>query len=718
MNAEKSSIELKVSEAPSDDVGRGIVRVDPEVMQALQLDAGDVVQVIGPGAAVAKALPMRPKDRGAGQIQMDGVLRANAKVKLDSIVVVEVADARPAMQVVLLPLTISAQTEHLNTPYLKKSLLTLPVKQGDQVRVSLFGAGFQNFEVTHTQPKGVVLIEGDTALSLAALDENKTNTGTQPRGFSYEDIGGLKNQIDRIREMIELPLKYPQLFEQLGITPPKGVLLYGPPGTGKTLIARALAEETDAYFISIAGPEVLSMFYGQSEANLRKVFNEAKRNQPAIIFIDEIDALTPKRAEVTGEVEKRVVSQLLALMDGLEQRQQVVVIGATNIPDALDPALRRPGRFDRELMVPIPDAQGRLEILKIHTRGMPLDDEVNLEQLAQTTHGFVGADLESLCREAAIKALRRILPDLDLESEGLSYESLFNLRVERRDFEAALVEIEPSAMREVFVEVPRIHWSDVGGLSEIKERLKQAIEWPYEYREVFDHFALRPSSGILIHGPPGTGKTLLAQAVANECGVNFISIKGPELMSKWVGDSEKRVRDVFKHARRAAPCIVFIDELDALAGTRGRGLTDAADRVTSQLLSELDGVEGLHGVTVIGATNRKDIIDPALLRPGRLELHLETHLPDLADRVAIFAVHTRNLPLETNVELEELALDTAGLNGSEISFICREAALERVSDYVRQGANAALASLTLGHKNFGRVIERLKTQKTAPSQED
>lgn len=707
----RTTVELKASEAASEDVGRGIVRLDPKAMEELSIEAGDVVEVVGAGTALAKAMPTRPKDRDQGLIQLDGVLRANAKVKLGATVTVQPIQAQPAMQVVLQPLTQNARSASYNTIYLKKSLLNLPLKRGDQVRVHLFGAGFENFEVTHTQPQGAVLIAPETAVAVESPQSQRgEEAAAASSGITYEDIGGLKNQLERIREMIELPLKYPQVFEQLGIDPPKGVLMYGPPGTGKTLIARALAAETDAYFISIAGPEVLSMFYGQSEANLRKVFTEAQRNQPAILFIDEIDALTPKRAEVSGEVEKRVVSQLLSLMDGLEQRQQVVVIGATNIPDSLDPALRRPGRFDREVMVPIPDAQGRLEILRIHTRGVPLGDEVDLETLAQRTHGFVGADLELLCREAAMKALRRLLPSLDLGAEGVPEQALLSLRVERDDFEEALNEIEPSAMREVFVEIPSVHWADVGGLGQAKQRLKQAIEWPLQHRELFDHFGIQPTSGILLHGPSGTGKTLLAQAVANECGVNFISIKGPEVLSRWVGDSEKRVRELFKHARRAAPCVLFIDEIDAMAAARGMSLAEVADRVTSQLLSELDGLEGLHGVTVIGATNRKDSLDPALLRPGRLELHLALDLPDDEDRQAILAVHTRRLPLASDVNLGLLAQQAPGFSGAQLALVCREAALERMREYVEGRAQAPLEKLRLNQADFERAITRLRAQ--------
>lgn len=709
---EKIAVELKVSEAPTEDVGRGIVRIDPSVMRELSVDAGDVVRVVGTDVAVAKALPTRPQDRDQNLIQMDGVLRANAKVKLDSMVTVEPVDVKPAFQIILKPLTINSRSHHHNTAYLKKSLIDMPLKLKDQVRVNLFGAGFQNFEVTHTEPKGVVIVESNTALSVesSGAEKEEAPQPAQKPGFSYEDIGGLKEQLDRIREMIELPLKYPQIFEQMGIDPPRGVLLYGPPGTGKTLIVRALANEIDAYFISIAGPEVLSMYYGQSEANLRKVFNEAQRNQPAILFLDEIDALTPKRNEVEGEVEKRVVSQLLALMDGLEKRQQVIIIGATNRPDSLDPALRRPGRFDREIVIPIPDVEGRTEILKIHTRGMPLSDDVDLEQIAQITHGFVGADLEALSREAAMKALRRMLPDLNLDQRALSYDALFKLRVERNDFEMALTEIEPSAMREVFVEVPPVSWEDVGGMDEIKQRIKQAIMWPSEHREAFDRFNLQPTTGIMIYGPPGTGKTLLAQAVANECGVNFISIKGPELFSRWVGDSEKRVRDLFKNARRAAPCIIFIDELDALAAARGMTHTDTGDNVTSQLLTELNGLEGLRGVTVIGATNRIDLIEPALLRPGRLELHLETQLPDLPDRVSILKVHTKDLPLADDVDLEDLALDMENFNGSHIAFACREASMTRIREHVESGGTKPVEALHLHHEDFKRIVVWMKTR--------
>jgi len=712
-------LELKVSEAPSEDVGRGIVRIDPEHIAKLEVEAGDIVKIIGDGTAfaAAKVLPTRPQDRGKWIIQMDGVLRGNAKARIDGFVKLEKADCAPAQLVRLSPLTLSPMAQSRDGNYIKKLLLNIPLKPGDRVRANLFGAGFQTFEVLSSKPSGIVMITPDTVVEIQERPLTKEE-GKERRGVSYEDVGGLKHQLDRIREMIELPLKYPQLFEQLGIDPPKGVLLYGAPGTGKTLIARALASETDAYFTSIAGPEILSMFYGQSEANLRRVFNEAKRNQPALIFIDEIDALCPKRAEVIGEVEKRVVSQLLALMDGLEPREQVVVIAATNIPEVLDPALRRPGRFDREIVIPIPDEKGRLQILEIHTRGMPLSQDVDLKKLAEITHGFVGADLAALCREAAMRALRRILPDLDLESGSISYETIFDLKVERRDFEEALKEVEPSATREVFVEIPNVTWQDVGGLHEIKEKLKQAIEWPLKHRDAFEKLNVRLPKGILIWGPPGTGKTLLAKAVANECGVNFISVKGPEILSKWLGESEKKIRELFRKARQAAPCIIFIDELDALATERGRSMgSDVYDRVTSQLLTELDGIESLQGVIVIGATNKKDLVDEALLRPGRLELQLETKTPDLVERVEIFRVHTRKMPLANDIDFENLALDTEGLNGADIEFICREAAMNKIRAYVESQGQMKLEELKLTQNDFLNIIEPLKTKKEAKAHE-
>lgn len=698
-------IQLKIQEALSKDVGRGIARIDPDAMAVLTIEPGDVISIQGKGKAVARVMPTRPEDRGRGIIQMDGILRQNAKVGLGSMIQVQPEEVNPAKDIHLVPLTLSPKSVHQDGSFVKRSLLNVPISHGDQIRVNLFGSGFQNFEVKSTSPQGTVMINQESRIEIEEPTVKRAKEAK--RGVSYEDIGGLSKQVDRIREMVELPLKYPLIFEQLGIDPPKGVLLHGAPGTGKTLIARALANETDAHFSSINGPEVMSMFYGQSEANLRKVFNQAKKNQPSIIFIDEIDALAPKREEMTGkgEVEKRVVSQLLTLLDGLEKREQVVVIGATNIPDTLDPALRRPGRLDREITITIPDTQDRKEILEIHTRGMPLAEDVDLEKLAEITHGFVGADIEALCKEAAMRALRRILPSLDLESASIPYDMIFDLKVQEEDFSNALKEIEPSATREVFVEVPNASWADIGGLENVKKKLIQVIEWPISHKEVFERVQVSPPRGILLSGPPGTGKTLLAKAVANECQINFISIKGPELTSKWFGESEKKVRDLFKKARQASPCIIFLDEIDALAGKRGTMLSDASERITSQLLCELDGIVPLQGVIVIGATNKIELVDDALIRPGRLDLVLETHLPDLVERIEILQIHTGDMPLG-EIDFEELAMDTEGMNGADLEFICREAAMNKIEEGI--SSQCKVDTLKLEQEDFNKVIVDIK----------
>ncbi len=702
-------IELKVKEALSKDVGRAVARIDPQLIEELGLESGDVISIRGGKQAVARVMPTPPANRGQEIIQIDGILRQNAELRIGSLAKVEPGEVRPAKAIHLLPLTLSPKKSSQDRNFVKRSLLNIPLMEGAQVRVNLFGSGFQNFEVEYTNPSGAVIVDQNSQIK---IEEPTVKKGTAAkRGLSYEDIGGLDEQVDRIREMIELPLKYPVIFEQLGIDPPRGVLLYGSPGTGKTLIARALANETEAYFTSINGPEVMSMFYGQSEANLRKVFDQAKHNQPSIIFIDEIDALAPKREEMTGkgEVEKRVVSQLLTLLDGLEKREQVVVIGATNIPGTLDPALRRPGRLDREIAITIPDAQDRKEILEIHTRGMPLTKDVDLERLAEITHGFVGADIEVLCKEAAMRALRRILPDLDLESEDITYEVIFELKVKLGDFSQALKEIEPSATREVFVEIPNVTWEDVGGLEDVKNKLKQVIQWPFKYKEIYRKVNVKPPRGVLLSGPPGTGKTLLAKAVACECEINFISIKGPELSSKWFGESEKKVRDLFKKARQASPCIVFLDEIDALAGKRGTTFSDASARITSQLLTELDGIVPLEGVIVIGATNKIELVDEALLRPGRLDLVLKTHLPDLIERIAILKVHTRGMPIG-EIDFEELAMDTEGMNGADLELICREAAMNRIEKVVLEQKKSSLNNLKIQQVDFDQAVVNLKSR--------
>ncbi|MDI6793710.1 MAG: CDC48 family AAA ATPase [bacterium] len=561
---------------------------------------------------------------------------------------------------------------------------------GDRVRATLFGSRSCDFKVVDTIPGGVVLIGPTTLIRMKSK-------GREEHGevkISYEDIGGLENQIQRIREMIELPLKYPQIFERLGIQPPKGVLLHGPPGTGKTLIARAVANETEAYFTHISGPEIMGKFYGESEGRLRSVFEDAQKHSPAIIFIDEIDAIAPKREEMGGEkqVERRVVAQLLALMDGLESRGQIIVIAATNIPDTIDPALRRPGRFDREISIPIPDKNGRLEILQIYTRGMPLAENacnsisngVNLERLAEITHGFVGADLEAFAREAAMSALRKILPKIDFEMADIPYETLLELEVTMDNFLEAMKEVEPSAIREVFVEVPDVKWSEVGGLENIKQELKEAVEWPLKYSDIFKKANTNPPKGILLYGVPGTGKTLLAKAVAHESGVNFISVKGPALISRYVGESERAIREVFKKAKQASPTILFFDEIDSLGPRRGSSSTDAhvTERVISQFLTEMDGIEELKGVVVLAVTNRPDLIDPAMRRSGRFDLSLELPLPDEVTRHEIFKIHTQNKPLTKDVDLQKLAGRTEGKVGADIEFICRKAAMLAIREFI------------------------------------
>ena len=603
---------LRVAEAAQRDFGRGIARIDPEDMKRIGVETGDVVQITGKKRTAAKVIPAYPENRGKGLIPIDGIIRNNAFVGIDDNVYIEKVEAQKAEKVVLAPLE---QTQPwLGEAYEKhvgRLLEGLPLSEGDQVRLNLLGTTI-SFVVAQLGPKSsAVIVYPTTEITI----QKKAVETRRKIGVTYEDIGGLDEQIQRIREMIELPLRHPEVFDRLGIEPPKGVLLHGPPGTGKTLIAKAVANETFATFISLSGAEIHGKYYGESEARVREIFNAAEQNKPCIIFIDEIDAIAPKREEVQGEVEKRVVSQLLALMDGLEPRGQIIVIGATNRPNALDPAIRRAGRFDREIEIGVPNRAGRFEILQIHTRGMPLTEDVDLQKLADITHGFTGADMSELCKEAAMKALRRVLPEIDFEADYIPIEVLNKLVVTMNDFLDALRFVEPSAMREVLVQTPNIRWEDIGGLEEVKQTLKEAIEWPLKYPKLFEEAGAKPPKGILLRGPSGSGKTLLAKAVANESGVNFISVKGPELMSKFVGESEKGVREIFKRAKQTAPCIIFFDEIDALAPTRGTGITDShvSERVISQLLTEMDGLEELRGVMILAATNRTDLIDPALL---------------------------------------------------------------------------------------------------------
>ena len=701
-------ITLRVSESTGKDVGRGIARIDPSDMEQLGLDVGDMLEVEGKRRTVCRVLPTFKEHRGKGHLQVDGVVRENARAGLNEVAVVRRAAVKPAEELVLAPQGGTPSNRDLK--YIGGLLDGLPVSGGDRVRVTLFGNRRADFLVKSTRPAGAVTVMSDTLLKVQS-------GGAQPPAasapLSYEDIGGLKRQLDRVREIVELPLKYPELFDRLGIDAPKGILLYGPPGCGKTLLARAVAHETEANFFSINGPEIIHKFYGESEAHLRKLFDEAGQRAPSIIFLDEIDAIAPRRERVVGDVEKRVVAQLLALMDGLSQRQHVIVLAATNLPNALDPALRRPGRFDREITIPIPDQRGRREILEIHSRGMPLAGDVDLSHVAAITHGFVGADLEALCREAGMITLRRLLPQIDFSQPFVPDEMLAQLQVKVGDFQDALQEVEPSAIREVFVEVPNVTWNDVGGLDEIKQRLREAVQWPLAYPELFESVHLTPPKGALVYGPPGCGKTLIAKALATEAGVNFVSVKGPELLSMYVGESERGLRDVFRKARQAAPCIIFFDEIDALASARSHGANDSgvAARVLSQLLTELDGIEELKGVFVLAATNRPDLLDPALLRPGRLDIQLEIPMADRTAREKIFQIHLRDRPVEEGATAAWLADQTAGFSGAQIEGVCRRAVMATIAQQIAATtAHKAVQDIQIRRKDLQTAIQEIGTQ--------
>ena len=667
-------VQLRVAEARQQrDVGRGIARIDSRVMDEIGVTVGDIIEIEGKRKTAARVWPAYPEDRGLDIIRIDGWIRKNCGASLNDYVKVRKAEAKEASYVKLAPVDIRISVDRDFIRFVKDRLIDRPLVKGDTVLIMMLGHSIP-FLVVKTRPMGIVRVTHDTEISVLSepVPEIEVTTRT-----TYEDIGGLHEAIQRIREMVELPLRHPEVFRRLGIDPPKGVLLYGPPGCGKTLLARAVANESEANFYAINGPEIMSKFYGESEARLRNIFMEAEKNAPSIIFIDEIDAIAPKRSEVTGEVERRVVAQLLALMDGLKGRGNVIVIAATNRPEALDPALRRPGRFDREIEIGIPDKQGRFEILQIHTRGMPLADDVDLKKLAEITHGYTGADLAALCREAAMKALRRYLPKIDLEEKRIPHEVLEQMVVTMEDFMNAYKEITPTAMREVYVETPTVHWDDIGGLEEVKQQLKEAVEWPLKYPDAFKRMGIRPPRGILLYGPPGCGKTLLARAVATESEANFIAIKGPEIYSKWVGESEKAIREVFRKGRMAAPSIIFFDEFDAIVPRRGMGIGDSmvTERVISQLLTEMDGLVALENVVVIGATNRPDIIDPAVLRPGRMDRIIYVPPPDEEARLQILKIHTRNMPLAEDVDLREIAKKTEGYSGADLETVCREAAM-------------------------------------------
>ena len=673
----QQQVQLKVLEAYTRDVGRGVARIDYDAMDALDASTGDVIEIKGKRRTVAKCLPLYPSDEGRGIVRIDGLIRNNAGVAIGDVVVVKKVKAPPAEKVVVAPLE---AVPPIDERYLADALESVPVTKGDNIMIPYFG-GRLTFQVVGVSPVA------DAALITQRTVFVISEKGEALRGVpqvTYEDIGGLRDEIQKVREMIELPLRHPEIFEKLGVEAPKGILLYGPPGTGKTLLAKAVATESNAHFIPISGPEIMSKFYGESEARLREIFKEAKEKAPTIIFIDEIDSIAPKREEVTGEVERRVVSQLLSLMDGLEARGKVIVIAATNRPNAIDPALRRPGRFDREIEIKVPSKAGRLEILQIHTRHMPLaqnDDKhgaadkiVDLEKLAGVTHGFVGADLEYLCKEAAMKTLRRNLPEIKLEEDRLSPETLDKLIVTMSDFEDALRDVMPSAMREVYLETPDVKWAEIGGLEGVKKELQEAVEWPLKYPDLYDKIGYSMPKGIMLYGPSGTGKTLLAKAVATESEANFISVRGPELLSKWVGESERGIREVFRRARQASPCVIFFDEVDALAPTRGMGGDSmVTERVVSQLLTELDGVQSLQGVVVLAATNRIDIVDPALLRAGRFDKLILIPLPDKPARREILKIHTKGVPVAKDVDLDRVVEMTEGFSGADMASLTNTA---------------------------------------------
>ena len=678
---DNESISLKVSKAIPSDVGHGRARISGE--NGLELKPGDIIEIKGDKRSTAAIYwRSRPEDAKMDIIRVDGIIRKNAGVSLGDKVTVSKVDAKICTKLVLSPVMANKQKVKFGPGiegFARRGLNKRPVVAGDRIFIpgmTLFAEALP-FAVLQTTPKGIVQVNSDTDIVIKdeAIDDDDVG---QSQGITYEDIGGIGSQLLKVREMIELPLKHPELFRRLGIDPPKGVLLHGPPGTGKTMIAKAVATETNAHFTSINGPEIISKYYGESEKQLREIFDEAANNAPAIVFVDEIDSICPKREDVSGEVERRVVAQMLTLMDGMQGRDNVIVIGATNRRDAMDPALRRPGRFDREIEIGVPDREGRKEILDVHTRQMPIADDFDVDWVLENSYGFVGADLAALVRESAMKALRRYLPEIDLEEDTIPPEVLEKMEVRMEDFRLAIREIEPSALREIYVEIPDVSWESVGGLSEIKDRLKESVEWPLTKPELFDHFGIKPPRGIVLFGAPGTGKTLLAKAIANEAKANFISIKGPELISKWVGESEKAIREIFKKAKQSSPSIIFLDEFESIAGMRSSnsqsGGSDVANRVVNQLLASMDGVESLDGVIIVAATNRPEMIDPALLRSGRFERVLHVPPPDRPAREAIMEIHSAGMPLST-FSMKDILTGMEGFTGADIEAVCREAAL-------------------------------------------
>jgi len=698
---------LKINEIPQQHVGKGRAIIDPKIIEDQNWNIGQILELTYNKKTYVKLWPASPQEYGTGIIKIDGVTRQNIGAGIDDKISIKSVEATNAEQITLSP-TEKITTDGLQE-YMIYNYLNHVFTNGDSISLNTQVGNKIQFVITNTKPSKPVIVTEKTIFKLGSL--TKAVDASVPR-ITYDELGGLKSEVQKIREMVELPMRHPELFDKIGVEAPKGVLLYGPPGTGKTLLAKAVAGETNAHFISLSGPEIMGKHYGESEERIREIFTQAEENSPSIIFIDEIDSIAPKRDEVSGELEKRIVSQLLTLMDGMKSRGKVVVIAATNRPDSIDPALRRPGRFDREVEIGIPDDEGRFDILSIHTRGMPIDKKVNLKQISKTTHGFVGADLEVLSKEAAMRSLRRILPEIDLDEDKISSEILQKIEITSDDFREALKEVRPSALREVQVQIPDVNWDDVGGLDELKDELREAVEWPIKHKEAYDYVNVETPKGVLLHGPPGTGKTLIAKALAKMTESNFISIKGPELLSKWVGESEKGVREIFRKARQAAPCIIFLDEIDALVPRRSSGNSDShvTENIVSQILTEIDGLEELHNVLIIGATNRLDIVDEALLRPGRFDRIIEVGNPDFEGRKHIFEIHTKKKPLESNVDIKKLVEVTDGFSGAEIAAITNRAALVALKRYV-SGKSQNIKEIKITHQDLIDAVDKVRPQK-------